>query len=159
MEKQNKTWVYVVLVIVAIGVGFLVYHLATKNKTVAVKSAIYPWQATIDKKFAETSEVALADSDFIKKIDGDLRPAIKDAVKADVKLAESTADKLVYKAKTIIVEGDADNIKNALSQKGYSDLQMSSQRDKLTAKKDGKTITITFSVTTTDESKIEVAIS
>lgn len=158
MQKVKKIsmFVLVVLVIVALGIGtyFLVGKLG-KKKTV-VSNITYPWEVSVEKYYNDAPQV---EPDIkIKSLGDDLTPIIKDTLKADVKLSESTDKKIVYVAKTIVVEGDVDSIKKALEAKGYQDIKIENSYKNLTAKKGDQQITLNFSVDTLEHGRIELTL-
>lgn len=160
MEKTKKSSILVLVLLIVIVLGIGTYFLISKlekKKTVVVPKTTYPWEASVEKYYNDATQVE--PDAKVKNLSDDLTPIIKDTLKADVKLSESTDKKIVYVAKTIIVEGDVNSIKTALEAKGYQDVAVTDQYKKLTAKKDDKTITMTFSVDTVNQGKIEVIIS
>jgi len=156
--RKSSIWVYLVLIVVLLGVGFWIYRVKFKQtKSVVVGPTTNFWEKSVEEAYSSAKQV---EPDGATKLLADeLSPIIKNTVKNDIKLSESTDKKLVFTLKTIVVEGDVDNIGKALEGKGYRDVAITDQYKKMTAKKDNKTITFAFSVDTTTQGKIEITLS
>jgi hypothetical protein len=156
--KNTIIFISIILIIAVLGAGFWIYrNNSEKTQTVSIKSTTYPWEKSVDEVYNNAKQVEPDKN--TKALADELSPIIKDTVKNDIKLTEGTDKKLVFVLKTIVVEGDVDNIKKSLENKGYKEAVVSDQHKKLTAKKDDRIITFAFSVDTTNQGKIEVSIS
>ena len=160
MEGKNgnlKINLVLIFVLIAVAIGlFVLIKKPFATKTVTVKKTVYPWEANIDKQFEGAKEVD--PSSKVKDLNNVISSIIKETVKADVKLTESSDNKLKYVTKTIIVEGDVDTIKKSLESKGYADVKITNNYKNLSAKKNNQEIKIVFSVDTTDRATIEVTL-
>jgi len=154
-KRSGKYWILVIVVLI-IAVGAYYLFLRPASKSVTVKKTVNPWEETINKQFTDAKQVDPTEQ--VKELNSEIFPIIKDTVKAEVKLTQSDDKKLIYVAKTIIVEGDVDTIKKALEGKGYKDIKVTNNYKNLSAKKDDKEVKFTFSVDTTDKSNIEVTL-
>ena len=157
LKKNNakKYWFLgLALVVIIASVYFLIIRPSAKNVT--VKKTTYLWEENINKQFTDAKQVD--PNEKTKDLSNEFSTVIKDSVKNNIKLTESTDNKLKYIAETIIVEGDVDAIKKSLEAKGYKELSITDKYKKLTAKKENRQITIQFSVDTTDRAVIEVTL-
>ncbi len=154
-KRSGKYWILVIVVLI-IATGAYYLFLRPASKSVTVKKTVNPWEETINKQFTDAKQVDPTEQ--VKELNSEIFPIIKDTVKAEVKLTQSDDKKLIYIAKTIIVEGDVDTIKKALEGKGYKDFKVTNNYKNLSAKKGDKDVKFTFSVDTTDKSNIEVTL-
>jgi len=155
MDRPNKysRLVLQILSVVSIAAAvyiFVLYQVGKHNITVSNQSQSYLQAA---KQYYDQA-AQVAPSENLKNLAEEITPMIENILHADVKLSESNDEKIVYVAKTIIVEGDVDNMKNSLESAGYSNVKISDHFKKITTEKDGRRMTLDFSVDTLERGRI-----